>query len=186
MAEMMTKIDLVILNEHETGYSQDLSNHLFRVIRRMDGEEWLNRRGGIFLLRADQMEEADRILLETAARVVLYGNEGPLSEQLNGRKVHQTRLPNLVPILPTPSGPISNQPISRPKNLQFDNGIGGFSPDGREYILYFQPGQHTLFLILPHSHPDLLKRSRDSIPGHPRRLVQSIWHIRSNPRWKYH
>jgi cyclic beta-1,2-glucan synthetase len=137
------KIDLVILNEHETGYSQDLSNHIFRVIRRMDGEEWLNRRGGIFLLRADQMEEADRILLETAARVVLYGNEGPLSEQLLGRKVHQTRLPNLVPILPAPTEPISNQPISRPQNLQFDNGFGGFSPDGREYILYLQPGQHT-------------------------------------------
>jgi cyclic beta-1,2-glucan synthetase len=137
------KIDLVILNEHETGYSQELSNHLFRLIRRMEGEEWLNRRGGIFMLRADQMEEADRILLETSARVVLYGNEGSLSEQLDGRKVHQTRLPYLVPSLPTPTGPISNQPVSRPKNLQFDNGIGGFSPDGREYILYLQPDQHT-------------------------------------------
>lgn len=137
------KIDLVILNEQETGYSQDLSIHLFRMVNRMDGDEWLNRRGGIFLLRAEKMEEADRILLETAARVVLYGDEGSLSEQLSGRKVHKTRLPNLVPTLPLPAGPSSNHPITRPENLLFDNGIGGFSPDGREYVIYLQPGQHT-------------------------------------------
>jgi cyclic beta-1,2-glucan synthetase len=137
------KIDLVILNEYESGYSQDLTNHLFRMISRMDGEEWLNRRGGIFLLRADQMEEADRILLETAAGVVLYGDDGSLSQQLTSRKVHQTRLPNLVPILATPLGAVSDQPIPRPENLHFDNGLGGFSPDGREYITYLQPGQHT-------------------------------------------
>jgi cyclic beta-1,2-glucan synthetase len=27
--------------------------------------------------------------------------------------------------------------------LQFDNGLGGFSPDGREYVIYLPPGQHT-------------------------------------------
>jgi cyclic beta-1,2-glucan synthetase len=137
------KIDLVILNEYESGYSQDLTNHLFRMISRMDGEEWLNRRGGIFLLRAEQMQEADQILLESAAGVVLYGDDGPLAQQLSGRKVHQTRLPNLVPSLYTPLEAVSNQPIPRPENLLFDNGYGGFSPDGREYIIYLKPGQHT-------------------------------------------
>jgi cyclic beta-1,2-glucan synthetase len=137
------KIDLVILNEFESGYSQDLNNYIFRMISRMDGEEWLNRRGGIFLLRADQMEEADRILLESAAGVVLYGDDGPLSEQLSNRNVHQTRLPNLVPTLTPSSETVSSNPIPRPGNLLFDNGIGGFSPEGREYVIYLQPGQHT-------------------------------------------
>jgi cyclic beta-1,2-glucan synthetase len=137
------KIDLVILNEYESGYSQDLTNHLFRMISRMDGEEWLNRRGGIFLLRADQMEEADRILLETASRVVLYGKEGSISEQLAGHKLYRNRLPDLVPTLTFPTGSVSSQPIPRPHNLLFDNGIGGFSPDGREYVIYLRPGQHT-------------------------------------------
>jgi cyclic beta-1,2-glucan synthetase len=137
------KIDLVVLNEHETGYSQDLSNHLFRTVSRMDGEAWLNRRGGIFLLRADQMGEADRILLETAARVVLFGNAGSLADQLNRPFPQPTRLPNLVPILNVPRGSASTHPIARPESLLFDNGLGGFDHEGREYVIYLQPGQHT-------------------------------------------
>jgi cyclic beta-1,2-glucan synthetase len=137
------KIDLVVLNEHETGYSQDLSNHLFRTVSRMDGEAWLNRRGGIFLLRADQMGDDDRILLETAARVILFGSAGSLSEQLARQFSQPTRLPNLVPILPMPIGPASTLPVARPESLLFDNGLGGFSQDGREYFIYLEPGQHT-------------------------------------------
>ncbi len=137
------KIDLVILNEHESGYSQDLSNHLFRTVSRMEGEAWLNHRGGIFLLRVDQMEDADRILLETAARVVLYGNAGSLSEQLARQRVHSTRLPYLNPTLPAPTGPASTQPVTRPEQLSFDNGLGGFSQDGREYVIYLHPQQRT-------------------------------------------
>ena len=32
-------------------------------------------------------------------------------------------------------------PVARPADLIFDNGLGGFSPDGREYVIYLAPGQ---------------------------------------------
>ncbi len=137
------KIDLVIVNERETGYSQDLSNHIFRLISRTDSEGWLNRRGGIFLLRADQMNDEDRILLETAARVLLYGDSGTLSEQLSYQPDQPIRLPYLVTTMHETEEPVSTQPIERPGDLQFDNGIGGFSQDGREYLIHLQPGQCT-------------------------------------------
>ena len=33
------------------------------------------------------------------------------------------------------------QPVARPAGLAFDNGLGGFSSDGREYVIYLDPGQ---------------------------------------------
>jgi cyclic beta-1,2-glucan synthetase len=137
------KIDLVILNERETGYSQELHNHIVRLIGRMDGEAWLNRRGGIFLLREDQLSGEDRILLETVARVILHGNGGSLSEQLEQRQGIRPRLPNLVPTSPTSVYSEPAQTLLKPEGLQFDNGYGGFSKDGREYVIYLPPGVTT-------------------------------------------
>ena len=34
-------------------------------------------------------------------------------------------------------------PVARPADLTFDNGLGGFSADGREYVIYLDPGQQT-------------------------------------------
>jgi cyclic beta-1,2-glucan synthetase len=141
--ERRVMIDLVILNEHETGYSQDFNNYLFSMIRRMNSEAWLNRRGGIFVLSVDQMAEEDQILLKTVANVILHGNAGSLSEQLARRVVSQIRLPVLTPTLTAPQGPVSTQPVTRPEGLLFDNGIGGFSQDGREYVVFLEPQRHT-------------------------------------------
>jgi len=73
-------IDLVFFDKQGTSYNQELSSQLYRLVANMESEGWLNRRGGIFLLHADQMGEADRVLLETAARVVLDGARGTLAE----------------------------------------------------------------------------------------------------------
>jgi len=133
------KIDLVILNERDSGYAQELSDQLNQVITQMDSDAWLNRRGGIFVLRADQMEDETRVLLQTAARAVLDADEGSLADQLTGILDRPTRLPAL-----RPSGAEGVReripPLSRPQDLQFDNGFGGFSADGREYVTYLESG----------------------------------------------
>jgi cellobiose phosphorylase len=41
------KIDLVIMNEKEAGYAQELQGQLNRLLRRLNSEGWLNQRGGI-------------------------------------------------------------------------------------------------------------------------------------------
>ncbi len=137
--DQQIKIDLVILNERETGYDQELHGQLHRLIARMDGDLWLGRRGGIFVLRADQMSEADRVLLETAARVILDGKGGRLAKQLERLHERPARLPSFVPTLSHPEyegGEGLPPPLTRPADLLFDNGLGGFSADGREYVIY--------------------------------------------------
>jgi len=137
------KIDLVILNERETSYDQELHGQLHRLIARTNNDAWLNRRGGIFVLRVDQMSEADRVLLETAARAILDGDKGSLAEQLRGLRERPARLPSFVSTLSPPEDEKLTPPLARPTDLLFDNRLGGFSADGREYVIYLEPGQWT-------------------------------------------
>jgi cyclic beta-1,2-glucan synthetase len=53
------KIDLVILNQSETGYHDDLTEQIRHLFVRNTSEKWMNKRGGIFLLREDQMAPAE-------------------------------------------------------------------------------------------------------------------------------
>jgi len=126
---------LVILNQRDTGYMQELYNQIHRLILRVGSEVWLNRHDGIFILRAEQMNDADRILLQTSARVYLKGSDGNLEEQINTRQWNTVVLPPFMPTLNTAEVK-DGAPLPRPENLLFDNGYGGFTPDGREYVVY--------------------------------------------------
>src|SRR5215213_9643496 len=134
-------IDLVIFNQRETSYEQGFKDRTYRLLERTGSETWLNKRGGIFLLQEDQMEEVERTLLMTVARVVLDGEAGPLERQLARLDADPVRLPRFIPIEPLiPSMDLQPEP-PRPLDLLFANGLGGFSPDGREYIIRLEPGQ---------------------------------------------
>ena len=140
------KIDLVILNEREMSYNRELHDQINRLIVRTGNESWLNQRGGFFLLFADQMVEADLTLLRTSARVILEGEKGSCVEQLEDLWGQQpVSLPLLVPALSSPVyEDLEPTPLmARPNDLLFDNGLGGFSADGREYVIYLEPGQRT-------------------------------------------
>jgi len=137
------KIDLVILDMQGTGYGQELRGQLQRLLVRTHSESWLNRRGGIFILNADQMSESDRVLLETAARVVLDGSHGTLAEQLEPLHRQPTRLPPFTATLSESKDVEPTPALARPTGLLFDNGLGGLTGDGREYVIYLEPGQWT-------------------------------------------
>jgi len=136
-------IDLVILNRHESGYQQDLQGRIQRLFGTSNHESWLNKRGGIFVVRFDQLSEAERTLLFTVARVVLEGSQGPLARQLTRMDATPVRLPQFVSIRPPATDGPQTPPLERPSNLLFDNGTGGFAPDGCEYVIYLDKEQWT-------------------------------------------
>jgi cyclic beta-1,2-glucan synthetase len=137
------KIDLVIMNEKEAGYAQELQGQLNRLLRRLNSEGWLNQRGGIFLIGGGALSQEDHTLLLTVARAVLDGGKGSLAGQLSGLRTQPTRLPGLVATRARDPESERASALERPTDLQFDNGLGGFSPDGREYVIYLKPGQWT-------------------------------------------
>jgi cyclic beta-1,2-glucan synthetase len=100
----------------------------------------MNKPGGVFLRRADLMPEADRILLHTVARVVLVTERGSLSDQLL-RSEPQAELP--PPFIPQWPQKLEDEPQARLPELLFFNGLGGFSQDGREYLILLGEGQWT-------------------------------------------
>ena len=102
-------IDLVILNQRETGYEQDFQTKIHRVLNRTGSDAWLNKRGGIFILREDQMDESEQILLSSVARVILDGEAGSLEQQLAKLDNDPIHLPGFIALessAPAPEIPL--------------------------------------------------------------------------------
>jgi cyclic beta-1,2-glucan synthetase len=135
-------VELVLLDT-AGGYARQVQTVLQRLVNQSHHAAWLNRRGGIFLLQSEQMTPAERTLLESAALVVLDGERGGLGEQLEGVGLPPAYLPDLAPGAMSLREPEPTPPLDRPADLRFDNGWGGFSPDGREYVIYLAPGEWT-------------------------------------------
>ena len=131
----------MVLNDRVSGYNQELRDQLHRLLAQMHSEIWLNRRGGIFLLIAEQLQPEDRVLLQSTARVVLSAGQQSLDIQLSALRRQADHLPAFAPERPAPAVNELLPPLAPPDHLDFANGLGGFSPDGREYVIYLEPGR---------------------------------------------
>jgi cyclic beta-1,2-glucan synthetase len=89
------------------------------------------------------LSQASQTLLATTARVVLDGASGTLDEQLQRLRMSPSPLPTFVPTRSENGDDEPVPPLLRPAGLVFDNGWGGFTPDGREYVIYLEPDQWT-------------------------------------------
>ncbi len=133
-------MDLVIINRQITDYGAELNGMLFRMVSKMNGEEWLNQRGGVYILYGDQMKHDENTLLQTAARVHLLGANGSLGSQMPHYSIQVHHLPAFTPTRQAVSRSKSIRdpytlPLAELNNSLFNNGYGGFSSDGREYII---------------------------------------------------
>jgi cellobiose phosphorylase len=132
--------DLVIVNEDFSGYRAVLQDQIMGLINTGPEAQITDRPGGVFVRRAEELSEEDRVLFQTVARVVLTDSAETLLEQLE-RRVPVERLPgHLEPSLQPPAEPA--HPLAVRERI-FCNGLGGFTPDGREYVVTLEPGQST-------------------------------------------
>jgi cyclic beta-1,2-glucan synthetase len=134
-------VDLVIVCEQEASYVEELFQHVQEAARSSHSHGLADRPGGVFVRKVTQMPEEDQILLQAAARVVLVGRQGSLSVQLGDLMDRALPLPSLPERLtpsrqPTKSRAGDESGVTLPSDLQFVNGFGGFTPDGREYCLF--------------------------------------------------
>jgi len=123
------ELDLVVLDQRAGEPSEQLRAALQSGI----DSEILGKSGGVFVLSAEQIAADHVVLLMAAARAVLGGGRGSLAAQLD----HCFAV--------TPPEPRSSarsiateaaaQPAKPSEGLSFWNGIGGFTRDGREYVM---------------------------------------------------
>ncbi len=140
-------VDLVIWNEDRAGYRQLLQEQIMGLIAAGVEAHVINRPGGIFVRPAEQISDEDRILVQSVARAIINDRRGALEEQINRRGLMEVRPPHLnMPRFKPTRGQRAEVPAAgKPArgDLLFDNGLGGFSADGREYVITTAPGRIT-------------------------------------------
>jgi cyclic beta-1,2-glucan synthetase len=127
-------VDMVIWSEDHAGYRQGLHDQILGLISAGIEANVTDRPGGIFVRPSEQISEEDRLLLQSVARVILIDSRGSLADQINHRAPLEAPVPRLVPAR-APAGEASPGSALPGRDLIFFNGLGGFTPDGREYVI---------------------------------------------------
>ena len=130
-------VDLVVWNEDPSGYRQNLQEQVTGVITALGDATLIDKPGGIFVRRSDQMSDADAVLIQTLARVIISDSAGTLAEQLDRRARAEAIVPAAWPATrerKRNDTPVALPAVQRPDLTAF-NGHGGFTPDGREYVI---------------------------------------------------
>jgi len=126
-------VDLVIWNEEHAGYRQELHEQVMGLIAAGIETIPAGRAGAIFVRSSDQVSNEDRILLQTVARATISDTQGSLADQVTRLGPLETMVPRLTP---TRKHRPELAAAAPPRNdLIFSNGLGGFTPDGREYVI---------------------------------------------------
>ena len=139
------KVDLVILNDRASSYAQDLQGTIEALVRKISAPRIASGPGDmgqVFTLRADLLSQETLRVLPAVARVVLFGRRGGLASQLPQARelpiLLSSRQDEPLRLLPQP------KPAKcRTSHLEFFNGFGGFSADGREYVTVLQADRPT-------------------------------------------
>lgn len=133
--------DLVILRDVASSYEEPVRERVLSILGDTNATSLLGMRGGIHLLAANQMTAGLRRGVEAAAHVVLRDDRKSLREMLDRVLEAQDRPPEFVT---GPSPAYAAIPaISRPQDLQHDNGFGGFDPVSGDYLIHLRPGMRT-------------------------------------------
>ncbi len=139
-------VDLVIWNEDHAGYRQRLQEQIMGFIASGIAASLIDRPGGIFVRPAEQISSEDRVLVQSVARAVISDGRGTLAEQLDYHRLAEPRVPRLTASRTHRSEepPDTTRADETPRrNLELFNGLGGFTPDGREYVITLAPGEVT-------------------------------------------
>jgi len=129
-------VDLVIWNEDHAGYRQLLQEQIMGLIAAGIEAQAMERPGGIFLRRAEQISDEDRILFQSVARAVISDQRGTLAEQISQSGVTERRSAARGSRWSAPRPRIAPPAAQAPRrDLEFFNGTGGFTRDGREYVI---------------------------------------------------
>lgn len=127
-------VDLVIWNEERDVYRQRLQEQILGLISSSIESHVVDRPGGIFVRRAEHISGEDRVLLQAVARATVSDRLGTLAQQVAAKRMAERRPPALETTR-SPEPAVATSPPADTSVLTHFNGIGGFSPDGREYVI---------------------------------------------------
>lgn len=132
--------DLVIVNDDFSGYRAELQDQMIGLINAGPEAQMIDKPGGVYLRRAEELTEDERVLLQTVARIVFSDTTDTLIEQVDRRVSAERTSDRLEPARQALTEPV--YPLATRERI-FCNGLGGFTPDGHEYVVTLEPGETT-------------------------------------------
>jgi len=136
------RVDLFIWCDAFSGYRQSLLDQIIGEVNAGPEMKVLDQPGGVFVRSTDQLTDEDRRLLQAVARVFLSDRAGSLADQVDRRIRSGIRVSPLSATRKQ-QAPSPEEVESPSRDLRFFNGLGGFTPDGREYVVVLKPGMAT-------------------------------------------
>ena len=133
-------VDLIIINEDMGSYSQPVHELLREVISVSHARDIQNKPGGVFVIDRNVINDEDITLLLATARIVLYGNKGALGSQI---RVDRSQVSLPAALCPVKKISTYKMPKIDVGELKYFNGYGGFSNDGKEYIIELRDYNNT-------------------------------------------
>lgn len=135
------KSDLVLLVEERGGYRQDLMSSVTGLVLASMEAAMIDKPGGVMVRNVQTVSEEDRLLFQAVADVWLTDRAGSLREQASKYNVPAGWTEKFEP---RRSDRRPQEPVSLERQgLQFFNGTGGFTQDGKEYVIRLKPGKNT-------------------------------------------
>ena len=137
-------VDLVIWNEDEASYRQQLQDMILGLIASGTEASLVDRPGGIFVRPSQQLSVEDRVLVQSVARIVLSDTRGTLAEQIERRRV-EASLPrlNAKRLEPLERKRSEDDTKALFESLTLTNRYGGFDTVKNEYVIALRPGKPT-------------------------------------------
>lgn len=128
--------DLVIVCEDQDGHEPRVRERIMALAHAhsdIDGPA----HGGVFVCSAEAVDDQSSILLQTVARIVIGGDDTWETLTERGRPPLRSMRSSTrpLPVEPSANTAAAHSAIRPKRHLLFGNGLGGFTPDGREYVV---------------------------------------------------
>ncbi|MBS1730878.1 MAG: cyclic beta 1-2 glucan synthetase [Bacteroidetes bacterium] len=136
-------VDLLILNEDFGAYRQELQEQIMNIVTASVNTTSNAQPGNLYVRRTEQVTNEDRILFQTVARIIIDDHAGTLEEQINNKVNSKPLPPAFLPTINHPGKMVETPQLHLPADLVFVNGHGGFTKDGKEYIIYSDAQKRT-------------------------------------------
>lgn len=134
-------VDLVIINKYGNSYEQPVEDRLRELVTISHARELEYKSGGVFILSSNAISEAEQNLLKAAARLYILAEKGSIESQLKALEVRR-QLPPPLKVKPLPL--VDNESaVEDNEELLYFNDIGGFSQDGKEYVMKLLRDSYT-------------------------------------------
>ncbi|PYI62181.1 MAG: hypothetical protein DMC60_03170 [Verrucomicrobia bacterium] len=134
------KVDLVLVSEELPSYDEPLTENLRRLTEAQAHLTGVDQPGGVYLRSATKISKEELIALQAAARMVLVAARGTLRQQLAATAPAVSKPRQLAPGRQFREEPSAPLPFME---LKYFNGVGGFTEDGKEFVIYLGPSTRT-------------------------------------------